>query len=77
MRETDENGTFGVMDLSINELLLRLQTCDESCQVEAKESRERLGRSVLETVSAFSNEPDLGGGYLILVSSRPIQKFLI
>lgn len=51
---------------SIKELLDRLQTRDECSHIEVKESKNALGRSVRETISAFSNEPDLGGGYLVL-----------
>ncbi|MDX8430290.1 MAG: ATP-binding protein [Candidatus Algichlamydia australiensis] len=65
------------MDVSINELLTRLQSCDESCHIEAKESRSALGKSARETISAFCNEPDLGGGYLILGSKRIDQRYVI
>jgi hypothetical protein len=34
-------------------------------QIEAKRSADELGKSALETISAFSNEPDLGGGWLL------------
>jgi len=54
------------MDWSIEELLGRLQVRDECNRIEAKESKTTLGKSALETISAFSNEPDLGGGYLVL-----------
>jgi len=47
------------MDWSIHELLERLQTRDECCHIEAKQSQKALGKSVRETISAFSNEPDL------------------
>ncbi len=47
-------------------LIERLQSCDESQEIEAKAARVALGKSVLETLSAFSNEPGLGGGYLLL-----------
>ena len=47
-------------------MLERLQSCDECQKIEAKESKSTLGSSALETISAFSNEPDLGGGYLVL-----------
>ena len=46
------------------ELFERLQAEDESDRIEAKYGRE-AGKSVLETVSAFSNTPDLGGGYIL------------
>ena len=54
------------MDLTLPQLLERLQDCDECQRIETKESKSALGTSVIETISAFSNEPDLGGGYLIL-----------
>lgn len=51
--------------LSITELLDRLNQVDESHEIEAKRSESELGRSALETISAFANEPGLGGGYLL------------
>jgi ATP-dependent DNA helicase RecG len=54
------------MELSYLELLDRLQNRDECTRIEAKQSRKALGKSVLETISAFSNEAGLGGGYLVL-----------
>lgn len=39
---------------------------EECQQIEAKESNHALGKSALETISAFSNEPDLEGGFLLL-----------
>lgn len=54
------------MEFNLQQLLERLQNCDECQRIEAKESKSTLGSSALETISAFSNEPDLGGGYLIL-----------
>jgi ATP-dependent DNA helicase RecG len=55
-----------MMDWNIDELLELLQSRDECHQIEAKEAYSELGKSALETISAFSNEPDLGGGYLVL-----------
>lgn len=52
--------------LEFQELLGMLQNGDESERVEAKKSREKVGESALESISAFSNEPGLGGGYLVL-----------
>jgi ATP-dependent DNA helicase RecG len=54
------------MEFSLQQLLERLQNCDECQRIEAKESKFTLGSSALDTISAFSNEPDLGGGYLVL-----------
>jgi len=47
------------------DLLQELCSLDESHRVEAKRAS-RIDRSVMETVCAFSNEPGLGGGYLLL-----------
>ncbi|MDB2613787.1 putative DNA binding domain-containing protein [Chlamydiales bacterium] len=58
------------MEWNIDELLERLQTRDECDRIEAKEACNALGKSPLETISAFSNEPDLNGGYLILGLKR-------
>ena len=47
------------------DLLSELNASDESPRIEAKRARE-AGRSILETVIAFANEPGLGGGHLLL-----------
>jgi hypothetical protein len=44
------------------ELVERLRTLDETVRIEAKKG---VGKSVRETVSAFANEPDLGGGWVV------------
>lgn len=54
---------------SAEDLLLELHSVDESHRIEAKRSTQ-IDRSILETVSAFSNEPGLGGGYMLLGVSR-------
>ena len=54
------------MDWGIKELLDALTMYGECYHIEAKECRECLGKSALETISAFSNEPDLNGSYLVL-----------
>jgi len=64
------------MDLNLQQLLERLQSCDECQRIEAKESKATLGSSVIETISAFSNEPDLGGGYLILGLKKHLENTL-
>lgn len=51
------------------ELLERLNLLDENERIEAKAASE-IGRSLLETVSAFANEPGLGGGWLLLGVTR-------
>lgn len=50
---------------SFDELWELLTTQDESVQIEVKRGSE-VGKSCWQTISAFSNEPGLGGGYLIL-----------
>jgi len=47
------------------ELLRQLNETDELNNVEAK-TASQIGKSVLETVCAFSNEPHLGGGHILL-----------
>ena len=47
------------------ELFEELNAVDESTRIEAKRASE-LGKSVMETVIAFANEPGLNGGYLLL-----------
>ena len=56
--------------LSFAELWEKLVSGDESVLLEAKRS-EKVGQSTLETISAFSNEPNRGGGYLLLGVSVP------
>jgi len=51
------------------ELLHRLNQLDEGSRIEAKLGSE-IGKSILETVCAFANEPGLGGGWLLLGVSR-------
>lgn len=45
--------------------MLQLNATDECSNIEAKKGSE-VGRSILETICAFSNEPNLGGGYILL-----------
>lgn len=47
------------------ELLQSLNLLDETERIEAKRGSE-AGKSLLETVCAFANEPGLGGGWLLL-----------
>ena len=51
--------------LSVSALLARLNQVDESHEIEAKQSESELGKSARDTISAFANEPGLGGGYLL------------
>ncbi len=51
--------------LTFDELWEILTNQDESTEIEAKKASE-VGKSCWETISAFSNEPGLGGGYLLL-----------
>jgi ATP-dependent DNA helicase RecG len=52
------------MELTGPEVLSKLQDLDESVEVEAK-AGSAVGNSAMETVSAFSNEPGRGGGYIL------------
>lgn len=51
--------------MSFDELWTSLSQGDESVLIEAKRGSE-IGKSIRETISAFANEPDAGGGYLLL-----------
>jgi len=63
--------------LSIRDLFARLNEVDESREIEAKRSESELGKSALETISAFSNEPGLGGGYLLFgVEEKESRRFV-
>ena len=50
-------------EAELKELLTELNQLDEHPQLEAKSG---LGTSVFETICAFANEPDLGGGTILL-----------
>lgn len=50
---------------SATDLFEELNSVDESTRIEAKRASE-LGKSVMQTVIAFANEPGLDGGYLLL-----------
>ena len=60
---------FATMDLNAKQLFEILNSSDETTSVEAK-TASQVGKSILETISAFSNEPGLGGGYLFLGAKR-------
>lgn len=51
------------------DLLDRLNTLDEHERIEAKRGTD-AGKSILETVCAFANEPGLGGGCILLGVQR-------
>ncbi|MGI8639488.1 MAG: ATP-binding protein [Pyrinomonadaceae bacterium] len=53
------------MLLDFEQLWEKLINGDESTEIEAKRG-EDVGKSILETISAFANEPDNGGGYFLL-----------
>ena len=53
------------MKKSLKELLEQLNSIDENDNVEAKKASE-VGKSLMETVCSFSNEPNLGGGYILM-----------
>lgn len=55
------------MALSATQLVARLNELDEHLHLEAKSG---LGDSLLETICAFSNEPDLNGGIILLGVAR-------
>jgi ATP-dependent DNA helicase RecG len=51
--------------MTATELLENLNALDEHERIEAKRASES-GKSLMETVCAFANEPGLGGGWLLL-----------
>jgi ATP-dependent DNA helicase RecG len=51
--------------MTAEELLKSLNLLDEHERIEAKRATE-AGKSLLETICAFANEPGLGGGWLVL-----------
>ena len=55
--------------MTAQDLLERLNLLDENECIEAKQANE-IGKSLLETVCAFANEPGLGGGWLLLGVAR-------
>ena len=58
---------------SAQELLDELNASDESPRIEAKRARE-IGKSLLQTVIAFANEPGLNGGWLLLGADWKINE---
>ena len=59
---------------SAQDLLDELNAVDESTRIEAKRASD-LGKSVMETVIAFANEPGLDGGYLLLGVDWAVNEF--
>ena len=55
------------------ELFDELNAQDESTEVEAKGAGP-INRSVMESVCAFANEPDLGGGYILIGANKDETK---
>ena len=43
-----------------------LNELDEHVKIEAKQCTTKIDKSVLETICAFSNEPDLDGGTILI-----------
>ncbi|MEY3867203.1 MAG: ATP-binding protein [Microcoleaceae cyanobacterium] len=56
-------------ELNFSVVWEKLSNHDESVLIEAKRASD-IGKSIMETVSAFANEPGRGGGYLILGVER-------
>lgn len=52
--------------MNFDEIFRFLQCTDESDRIEAKAASHGIGKSFLESVCAFANEPGLGGGYILL-----------
>ena len=55
---------------SFDEIFNELRDLGETDRIEAREYTSTLGSSFFETVSAFSNEQGLGGGYILIGLSR-------
>ena len=55
--------------MNAQELLQNLSLLDENECIEAKLAQD-IGKSALETICAFANEPNLGGGWLLLGVAR-------
>lgn len=55
--------------MNIKALIEELNQLDESRRIEAKTASE-IGKALMETVCAFANEPDMGGGHLLLGVAR-------
>ena len=51
--------------MNAQELLESLTLLDENERIEAKRAQD-VGKSLLETICAFANEPGMDGGWLLL-----------
>lgn len=65
------------MSGGIAALLKQLDELDECENIEVKRSADELGKSALETISAFSNEPGLGGGALLFGVSEGEDGYVV
>ena len=52
--------------IEFDDLITTLKNSGENERIEAKQTASSPGKSLLQTISAFSNEPGMGGGYLVL-----------
>lgn len=59
-------------DTDIRDILLELNQLDEHPRLEAKKG---LGQSVFETICAFANEPDMGGGRILVGVTKNGEDF--
>lgn len=64
-KASKRKNTPKIGSMNIPELIQQLNSTDENHQIEAKRGS-AIDKSFMETVCAFSNEPGLGGGYIIL-----------
>ncbi len=51
--------------MKVSDIIRQLNTSDEQSNLEVKRGSQ-IDKSVMETICAFSNEPDLGVGYIVL-----------
>jgi hypothetical protein len=58
-----ERFAWVMLAFTFQQLWSKLSDGDESILLEVKRASE-IGKSIAETVSSFSNEPDAGGGVL-------------
>lgn len=57
------------------DLIKELNEVDETEGLEAKEAADKVGKTVYETICALSNEPDLGGGTILLGVDKEMALF--